>query len=466
MRDIIPGIAAQNDAAPRICLDFGTSFSKASVFLGSAAQTKRAPVIPLRLGAVSGAQQPYLTPSIVFLDPERAYCGPNAQLRAETSVRSKRDPILSFKMLLSAQDIEGTLALKLGPSVDPTRSFTHRQALILYLAHLDQLIGAAIISDPAVPDDLARAPLRLTSPLWRAEAHSQQSLGRLFDEAEHVSAQLGDALNAQAGVSLDDLRWALHAAAQAPARGRFAGVQQELESAAAAYASFSKSKSDYVLVMDVGAGTTDIAGYRVERRDGQITLHRVRKTRQCCDLAGDQIDTILIHQMLRRSRAGAAEEKAAVWRALRLAARDLKAELLTTGKCTLRVGKRAIVVRKEALLSDSSFKQFARSLSRTLAQSLEAVALDALKHGGAISICLAGGGANMGFLDTLAEETAKKWRSRVKLVIERFDYHGLLHDDAWLQEKAFAAAFPQLVISMGGAAAPFDPPNASAWAAA
>src|SRR5262249_17914587 len=121
----------RDPAAPRICLDFGTSLSKACVFLGPAAGA-RLTVAPLSLGAVSGAVHPLMTPSTLFVDKSRLFFGPSALRQARTSLNDSRDPILSFKTLLSARDVESVLLMKLSTAVDPTGALNNRDALVLY----------------------------------------------------------------------------------------------------------------------------------------------------------------------------------------------------------------------------------------------------------------------------------------------------------------------------------------------
>lgn len=450
------------ESTPRVCLDFGTSFSKASVYLGSHARGD-ACLAPLRLGEVSGAGHPYFTPTAVYLDQGRLHCGPKALMRAENGVRAKRDPILSFKMVLSARDIEGTLALKLGPTVDPSRTLTYRDAMVIYLAYLDRLIRTAVLVDPNLPNQLTEAPVRLASPFWQHEYAANQTLRRLFHEAEVVSQHLGDKLILPEGVSIDDLRLALRDAEHPTGPSRFAGVVMEVESVAAAYANFAKPKTDRLLVMDIGAGTTDIAGFSLHSTGTINALTEIKAARACASLAGDEVDTAVVDQMLRRSGVSSAEGKARVWRALRLSARDLKRDLLETGKCWLKVDGRKIVMNRDALMKDPAFKDFCRSLSQSLAKSMEVVLAGADTN--RITVCIAGGGAHLPIADAIVTQAAKRCKGQVKVVIERFDYGFARHRIAPWHER-FDKTFSQIVIAMGGALAELPQEAAGAERAA
>lgn len=444
----------------RICLDFGTSCSKASVRLGAHSDTM---LRPLRLGHASGAEQAYLTPSVVYIERDRVFLGPPALARAQAGVNAKRDPITSFKMLLSARDVEGTLALRLGPSVDPSRRMNHRDALVLYLAHLDQLIRAAVQADPGIPDALAEAPVRLSSPLWRGDGGSDRALSRLFGQGEYVSSVLGRGLVGPEGVSLDDAKAALQqAGAATPLASRFAGVVLEVHCAAAAYAAFAPQRAERLLVVDIGAGTTDIAGFTLEDVDGGVAVQEIRAARQCCGLAGDEVDQILVQLLMQKSGTRALEEQSRLWRALRLSVRDLKHQLFATGKCALRHEGRTLVLRRQALANSPALKGFCKQLAHTISVSLKAAASVGRQTRSGVSVCVAGGGANLPFIDAVLADAAKRAHVQIQS-IERFD--GRWSPDSMDQPRELAQVFSQMAISMGGAAAGASGPSLETKAA-
>jgi hypothetical protein len=66
-----------NLSRARICIDFGTALSKASICLDPTLPLEVG-VKPLPIGAVSRAQHPLLTPSVLFVDAGRIFFGPLA----------------------------------------------------------------------------------------------------------------------------------------------------------------------------------------------------------------------------------------------------------------------------------------------------------------------------------------------------------------------------------------------------
>src|SRR5262249_45596645 len=143
-------------------------------------------VKPLPIGAIAGAEHPLLTPSVLYVDEGRLYFGPVALERARRGVDTARDPLLSFKTILGATDVTAALDLKLRPSMDPTGTFRQRDALVIYLAYLDQLIREALDLAPNMPHGVAGVRRRYTSPVWRPGSGVDLVFEAIFNEAAAV----------------------------------------------------------------------------------------------------------------------------------------------------------------------------------------------------------------------------------------------------------------------------------------
>lgn len=431
-------------AKARICVDLGTAMSKATIWLGPG------DVAPLPIGAAAGAEHPLLAPSAMYVDEGRIFFGPAALERAANGVASRRNPIVSFKLVLSAREIEPTLALKLNRSIDPTSSLTHRDALVLYLAYLDQLVRVAMAApDSTVPPALADAPKRLTSPHWPSFGEATRVVARLVEESAATSQQLGAGLLGAEGVSLEAASAALIKAASAPAAGCFEGVVLESHSAASAYLSFATKKSTHVWVIDMGAGTTDLAGF--ERDPDLSELVEVDGTRQCCMLAGDELDNILIDLFVRSSRESKLDRQDRLWRRLRLSVTNLKRDLFSKGKSAFKHERGLVRVTHDALSRDRSFRAYRRALIKSIASSIGPLLQQAKRaRASGVTVLLAGGGANLPFLADLVRAGAAQCGSKLRLDIERFGANWSLPH----RHHPFAGVFPQMAIAMGGALAP------------
>lgn len=439
-----------SETSPRVCLDLGTAMSKASVWLGGDAPN-HSEVAPLPIGAAAGADHPLLAPSAMYVDDGRILFGPSALKRAQTGLEARRNPLVSFKLILSAREIEPTLALKLSRSIDPTSTLRHRDALVLYLAYLDQLIRAAIAAE-SHPAPLADAPRRLTSPHWQSFSEAWRIVGKLVDEAAIVSSALGARLLDADGVTLQSATEALERAEGSRERGHFEGVVFESHSAASAYANFARSNpSPFILVIDMGAGTTDIAAFERDADPRNAALVEIEESRQCCTLAGDELDNILVDLFVRSGGKRGIKAEDRLWRRANLAAKELKHELLRTGKRVLTHEQRSVTVRHEELAKDSAFKAYCQALTLAFETSLAPV-LERAKRAdaGRVAVLLAGGGSNMPFLADLVRAAVAKSKTKIKLTVERFGANWALPH----KHHPLVGVFPQMAISMGGALAP------------
>lgn len=433
--------------------------SKASVWLGD----ECGDVAPLPLGAAAGSEHSLLTPSAMYVDDGRLFFGPAALQRAKAGVDRRRNPIVSFKLVLSAREIEPTLALKMSRSVDPTSTLNHRDGIILYLAYLDQLIRAAVATEPGLPPWVADAPRRLTSPNWRSVNEAGRVVAGLVDESVAVSREFGVALLAPDGVLLTRMREVLDQARATPVRGFFGGIVFESLSAASAYSNFARATDPFVLVIDMGAGTTDIAGFERDTAASPSGLVEVAGANQCCLLAGDELDNILIDLLVRSGGQADLDVEDRLWRAVKLSAKALKRDLFEKGESAFKDRKTRLRLTRDALERDASFRAYCNALTQTIAESLTPLHARAKQsRAKAITVLLAGGGSNLPFLASLVRTAAARAKIKLKVKIERFGANWALPH----RHHPFAGVFPQLAIAMGGALAPVAQFEASAPEAA
>lgn len=433
-------------SSARICLDFGTSFSKASLYLPEGSPWRSTK--PLQLGAASGADNAWLTPSVMFVDEGRIRIGPPALRAAALAAARGRDPILSFKTIFAARDLEGALALKVKRSIDPSGTLTYRDAVVLYLAHLDQLTRAALARESGLPQDALAAARRYTTPIWRRREEADRSIGRLFDEAAAVSERLGPALVSHEGVSIAQAGDGLERARETLGIGQLETGVFEAHAAAAAYAACKENPARCFLLVDMGAGTTDLAGF--EHETGQFTvMSEIAKARQSCGLAGDELDQILTALLADKKRLHSSGEQAALWRGLQLEARTLKRDLFEHGKCSFTQPGLKLSASRGELTGSKDYRALARALCDIIEPSLAAVTRRAGELGvEAVTVLLAGGGANTSLLKDAVKQAIGRQRSAI--TIERLGEGFRLppNSDAGMQ-----ASLPQLAISMGGALA-------------
>ncbi len=429
-----------------LCIDFGTAFSKAAVApTGAWSRFDPATVRPLMLGAEG--QNAFLLESAVFVDQDRVLFGRAALSEAEAQAGAKRAALRSFKTLLSVSDLERALNTNAPATIDPHRIFQMRDLIVLYLAYLLAAIDRAIQADPI----LARGgsfSRRYAAPAWRSgdSAGMHNVIVRLFGEAEAFRAVAGKRLLSPDGISLRSISDALPKAAE-QAQPLDMGLIYEA-TAAAAYTSVGlEGSGSHMIVVDMGAGTTDIAALArlgprtIELPEARVTLKQ----------AGDFIDRVIANRVLESAKwAKRPGEKAELWSVLMNQMADIKEAIMADGRATLRNQGRSMTLSLKDVEKDEDFREFQKSLRQAYDHALAIVRDDARARGRSeVQAIAVGGGASAPFIQELIRRKMESTRPRVIPRPATPD---------WAHAREFrgnlAPVFPQLAIAIGGALAP------------
>ncbi|HVY84701.1 MAG TPA: Hsp70 family protein [Caulobacterales bacterium] len=434
-----------------LCVDFGTAYSKAAA-APSNAWTHFQPesVRPLMVGAAAGSTNAFLLDSAVFVDDQNVLFGPDAVRRAEQLETKKRQALRSFKTLLSAPDLERALNTSATHSIDPHRAFRLRDLIVLYLAFLARSVDRAVAADPALASAQGRFNRRYASPAWRGGGGPSPHavVVGLFAEAQAVQAILGDDLFAQGGVPIGAAQSALLAAGTAEEMRSWRMGMMFEATAAAAYSSIGlESSADHLIVVDMGAGTTDIAA--LARADA--ALEELKGARVTLTRAGDFIDRLLLNLAIEGAPSlKTPAQQAELWRSLTHSIRDIKESLFNDKRAAIHHNGRTIVIALKDLERDKDFKQFIKMLAQAYEHGLDVVidraANDGERQVDAIAV---GGGAAAPFIQDMLKRKSKSGKLRVAPRPATPD---------WAHSPVFggnlAPIFPQLAISIGGALAP------------
>jgi molecular chaperone DnaK (HSP70) len=428
-----------------LCVDFGTAFSKAAAApRGAWSRFHPEDVRPLMLS--QEGLNPFLLDSAVFVDDDRVLFGRAAIEHADAQAHRKRQALRSFKTLLSVSDLDRALNTGAPASIDPHRVFPMRDLVVLYLSYLLAATDRAVRAD----QDIAAAHLewRYAAPAWRSgdggALHS--SIVRLFGEAEAFRAAIGPKLLSPQGLSLKAITDALPGALANPKPLPMSLVFEA--TAAAAYTSIGlEETAAHMIVVDMGAGTTDIAA--VAQMGGRI--EELPQARVTLKQAGDFIDGVVANIVLDANKwARTPDEQSMLWRLLMRHMRDIKDSLYNDGRAMLRHEKRTIGVALRDVEKDRDFRDFVKNLQRAYDESLDAVrhsARDRKRRG--VQAIAVGGGANAPFIQALLTRKARGGN----LVIESRPA-----TPDWAHAPAFqgnlAPVFPQLSIAIGGALTP------------
>lgn len=453
---------SEDDPDARICVDFGTATSKAS--LCAPQRTGAAPaqlVHPLPLGQIAGEDNPFLVHSALMFDGGRILFGGAALTRARDP-DAATDPLQSFKTFLAARDPEATLRSRLRRNIDPSGRFSQRDALVLYTAYLTRLTERAVLAQRHLHPRLLTRPRRFAFPRWRPNSAANAFLVGVFDDAAAAAAQFGDALCDPGGIEAAAARHVLDNARLRPGDGRIEGGVFEAQAAAECHLAYGGDAPRHMLVFDMGAGTTDITAVeRTRGGGGREGWREIGGERATLSLACDEVDRLMLAVFI--DRAGSERRRGAhdkFWRRLALNARGLKERLFRDGVCEAHYEGRRIVVRTQDLMKDRTFRAFRHSLADAYQVSLSRVAKRAADDGAdTVGVILAGGGAMLPFVQQMASH-ARPSVSRIR----RVDVRPLV--PAWAHHDSFGAdlapIFPQIAISIGGAVAAMPAPMQAA----
>jgi molecular chaperone DnaK (HSP70) len=425
-----------------LCVDFGTAFSKAAAAPSDAwANFDPGRVRPLALGSAPGAGV-FLLDSAVFVDETRVLFGRAALERADQQSEQKRAALRSFKTILGVSDFDRALNAALPASIDPHRAFVTRDLVVLYLAFLSEAVDRALSADPMLSHEQA-FERRYAAPAWRRgdSAGLHGHVMRLFGEADAFRHAIGAPLSR--GVAIETAKAALAQTGAAPSASM--GLIFEA-SAAAAYTSIGlAAEAPAMIVLDMGAGTTDIAvlaraGARTEElRDAQLTLKQ----------AGDHIDKIIANIALNAVKPKSQAQRSELWRTMLMHMRDFKETLFAEGKASIRFNGKALTLTLKDFERAKDFRDFQSDLADAYQQALDTARKYALLDGGReIQSVAVGGGASAPFVQAMIRT---KPGGKVKVTPR-------LATPNWAHTAEFggnlAPVFPQLAIAIGGALAP------------
>lgn len=445
-----------------LCLDFGTAKSKA---FAASTDEDEPELIELALGKEGGERDGsvYAVSSSVWIsDDGTLFVGAEAVHRGMLRVQGgtgDRRRLDSLKQELSQIEDEHTIRHRsLETELNPSGvQLSYDDAITFYLAYLTDMACSQL--EARGKSRYVRR--RFTLPWWRksqrewavpflrerllrAQVLADTFHGR-WDSGIPV-AEAKDALIQVAGVE-NRLAWLLD---EEPGTGQ--GALLEPLAAGSGRIWKDKATRDVVLVVDVGAGTTDFSLFWVVQSGETRRAFPIEPSGTAIRAAGDQLDSVLVKELMERAHLGEDPGlKRRVHASLVTAVRQLKEQLFITGALTHQLPNDHIVtLSRDEFLQALGVKAFAKQVEDALEQFLAEVDgswARAARGRGEISLVLTGGGAGLPMIEGLA---ARQWRiagnftplklapKLPKLVEEEFD-------------SVFVAEYPKLAVALGGA---------------
>ena len=434
-----------------LCVDFGTAFSKAAVWLDG----EDAP-IPLDLGGGSGGG--LTTDSAAFISDGHLFFGPVAVRRHAEDGDINRSLFASPKEHLT-HDHARFQADKPSVEVDPTGLFRTRDLLALYLGYLTSLAGQRVEALGAG----RHVVRRFAAPGW-----GDAQISKSTPHFDAVSAQLkhllidaqilADTLPLavwQEGLDVATARSALDelAAISSDRRESATFVERSvLEAVAAATGVQDRlvNSRPQVLVVDVGAGTTDIGAFKYSVNEAGAKVSAYRNGLRAIRTGGNRLDDGLIE--LAWSKLGLAADSQLQLthaRKLRPAVRDLKRDIFETGSVRIDVdGFDTMTVEREEFCNAKIVAFFAKNFEDQVKDALNSAGIGSrnfLQTNQPNVAVFTGGGGSLPFLRDLFAKPIELAEGMASFEIQD-------PVPEWVDTYAggVAEVFPQLAVSTGG----------------
>ena len=453
--------------APRwtLSLDFGTAKSKAF----AATDDEVPELLPLAIGKADEDfdGSVYEVSSSVWIDNDGLlFVGSEAFKRGLDYGDPTRQRLDSLKQEISQiHGSEGPARLerKLPKEIDPTSTLTYSDAITSYLAYLTDLATTELERDRQVETRYVRR--RFTVPWWTKE--QRRWAASLLTKSLKRAQLLADTFHGRwrDGIHVNQIKHALQDVAAYDEElawmvlGEPADGVLEALAAASARVWNDRSARNIMLVVDVGAGTTDLSLFWVVQRahrSGRLEEFRRAWPIDPCGTAikqaGDTLDSLLLSELMQKADLG---EDKALKRRVRdglnvRGVRRLKETLFDVGEITeFLVNDQTVTLSREEFMNSRGVKQFRDQICKRI-QNL----LDGMDHtweqaaaGQVITLVLTGGGCHLPMIRSLRDE---RWQIGTRQVECRLAAD-LPQDVADRFRKEFIQEYPKLTVAMGGA---------------
>lgn len=445
-----------------LCLDFGTAKSKAFAATDDAQGPELAP-LPIGLADQDLDGAVHEVASCVWISDDcHLFVGSEAVKRG-MNYGGDRQPLASLKQVISQVDPEdGATELErvLPKEVDPNSTLTYGDAITIYLAYLTDLATATL--DELLGTRYVRR--RFTVPAWK---EPQRRWAADWIGTRVLRAQLlADTFSGRwrGGIPVQQIKEAIRAAEEHEAKLTWlAAADSEnlsdwdrgtLEALAAASARLwtDGSARNLMLVVDVGAGTTDLSLFWVVQEKGKSHLAWLAEGAVAVGLrqAGDTLDELLVEVLV--EKAGLATHQAGdrARKVLRRRVRRSKEALFKKGSIAEDLpNDETIKLSEEEFVGSAGVQRFSEFIAEKIQKLLDGVHTSwkpaAELHG--LTMVLTGGGCDLPMIKDLVN---REWRldgSTVRIrrahrvpdgVVDRFD-------------EDFVQEYPRLAVAMGGA---------------
>lgn len=433
-----------------LCVDFGTALTKAFATRG----WNEAYELPI--GRIAGGEHPFMVESSIWIEDETIYFGPVAVKRSEEAEEGLRFDSMKTHLMRLAAGAEGEpewVDDEINPNAGK-EDFSVLGLMTLYLAYVDQLVVSAL-RDKGLPEYLKR---RIARPCWTGEQGEMASrlLKILIAKSIVVSHTLGSDL--LEGIDVAAAAEVLDAVdAQLDEDELEELVQNTIETDIAepeAVAAPYDAPNDwhFLTVVDVGAGTTDVATFllRFNTTWPRAKVHLLPNSECSLAMAGDHVDQVLLNDLLGqvREHLNDSQYKEAEVH-LRHRIRDLKEELFRDGEVEIELPGVSVCLERSDFLRLKELAGFRAALVDLLKKSFANIPkhfANRIHEKGGVKILFTGGGSSLPMVKSLVDQ--RYHASGVGFYAREGDAN-----PEWLKHRSqdFQMIYPQLAVASGGA---------------
>lgn len=436
----------------RLCLDFGTAMSKATL-IADEEDNEFEDIEVLRLG-VPGDQEEIsetMLISSVYIDNNGLlWFGKKAVDRSVIeSEDGSRQRLDNIKRRLSEDGWDEEVDQRYNPT---GLSVTHGDMVLAYLMYLTWAVNSCL-EDLNHPWNL---PRRFAMPCFSGaqEHETVHRLRRAIGEAQVLADTFYKTLTQ--GIPLTDFMAAKGLLRDASRQYPF--VAEDLTEplgVAGSFMSWKNRVDNLIMVIDVGAGTTDLSLFRihVDPDKHRNTSLEIQNASRGIQFAGNHLDRLLIELILKKSGVtsddpmwlntrGAVELRIRDWKESLFNDRFVIAPLLNGTE---------VEVELEEFLDLEAVQKFGQNLRATMVDILESIDDSwinwILTHPSQkLVVALTGGGAELPMVTKLAEGMLKVRGQMVPIV-------RALRFPTWLRDvdEGLEDDFARVAVSLGGA---------------
>lgn len=436
---------ASPDGETIVSIDFGTAYSKAALWRSTDEQPT-----PLELGTAATGVKGLLLDSTIYIGSadECLYFGAEAiaaSLREDSATRRRFE---SPKQELSIGGVERLFA-KVDSAIDPTSTFTNGDLLTLYMGYLSVATSSQLQSLGVQRHALRRFAV----PVWSAAQVEETSRiikqmlidGQILADSTPPEVWQRGMKVTEAQILLRGLRKVLP-----PNDARRDSVKfverhvLEASAAAAAIGQELKNRRPVALVMDVGAGTTDIGIYYFVFPDVHSGIHPkiapFRNGATAKKIAGDRLDKLLIDFV--KTSSGLDDADPVLFR-LRRDIRPKKRDFFLSG--TLIVdGLEDVQFSLAEFLASSPVRSYREALRQLVYDVVKEIGVGNVLAGDGLFAVITGGGSEAPIFRDFFDEP-------LQIDGQAVNFRSLHVAPGWLDalDPTYLAIFPQLAVALG-----------------